>query len=122
MVLRKAEQRRAVDVAEMFGVGAQTVNGWLWRYKHAGIKGLATPSGPGRRSLLHAAADAAVVRAAVADQRQRIASARAEVEHKVGTRFSDKTLRRFLKTVAADINVAATVLPKRTVKTSTPST
>lgn len=121
MVLLKAEQRRSIDVAEILGVCAQTVNGWLWRYKHAGIKGLATQSGQGRRSILHEADDAAVVRAAVADHRQRIALARAEVENKVGKRFSDKTLRRFLKNLAADINVSANVPPKRKFKKSTTS-
>ncbi len=40
MVLLKAENRRSVDVAEILGVCAQTVNGWLWRYKQAGLKGL----------------------------------------------------------------------------------
>lgn len=119
MVLLKAEHRRSVDVAAILGVCAQTVNGWLWRYKEAGITGLATQPGQGRRSILHETEDAAAVRAAVADHRQRIALARAELENQVGKRFSDKTLRRFLKTLAADIHVSASVPPKRKSKKST---
>ena len=119
MVLLKAENRRSVDVAEILGVGAQTVNGWLWRYKHAGITGLATQPGQGRRPILREAEDVAAVRAAVADHRQRIALARAELEDRVGKHFSEKTLRRFLKNLAADINVSVSVPPKRRSKKST---
>ncbi len=118
MVLLKADNRRSVDVAEILGVCAQTVNGWLWRYKHAGLKGLATQPGQGRRSILREVEDAAAVRGAVADHRQRIALARAELEDRVGKRFSEKTLRRFLKNLAADINVSASVPPKRKSKPS----
>ena len=113
MVLLKAENRRSVDVAVILGGCAHTVNGWLWRYKQAGITGLATQPGQGRRAILHEAEDAAAVRAAVADQRQRLALARAEVEDRVGKRFSDKTLRRFLQTLATDINASVSVPPKR---------
>ncbi len=121
MVLLKAETRRSVDVAEILGVCAQTVNGWLWRYKQAGLKGLQTQPGQGRRSILREVEDAAAVRGAVANHRQRIALARAELEDQVGKRFSEKTLRRFLKNLAADINGSASVPPKRKSKTSTTS-
>ncbi len=121
MVLLKADNRRSVDVADMLGVCAHTVNGWLWRYKQAGITGLATQPGQGRRAILHEVEDVVAVRAVVANQRQRIALARAEVEDQVGKRFSDKTLRRFLKNLATDINVSASVPPKRRSKQSTTS-
>jgi transposase len=118
MVLLKAENRRSGDVAAGLGVCAQTVNGWLWRYKEAGIKGLETQPGQGRRPILHEAEDAAAVRAAVAEHRQRLGLARAELEDRVGKHFSEKTLRRFLKNLAADINVSVSVPPKRKSKKS----
>ncbi len=121
MVLLKADNRRAVDVAEILGVSAQTVNGWLWRYKQAGLTGLKTQPGQGRRSILRETEDAAAVRSAVANHRQRIALARTELEDRVGKRFSEKTLRRFLKNLAADISGSASVPPKRKSKTSTTS-
>ncbi len=121
MVLLKADNRRSVDVAAIVGVCAHTVNGWLWRYKQAGITGLATQPGQGRPSILHEAEDGAAVRAAVADQRQRIALARAEVEDRVGKRFSDKTLRRFLKNLATDISASASGPPRRKPKKFTTS-
>ncbi len=118
MVLLKADTRTSAEVAEIVGVCAQTVNGWLWRYKQTGIKGLATQPGQGRRSILREAEDAAAVRVAVAEHRQRLALARAELEERIGKRFSEKTLRRFLKNLAADINGSASVPPKRKSKTS----
>lgn len=122
MVLLKADNRRSVDVAVLLGVCAHTVNGWLWRYKQAGMTGLATQPGQGRRAILHEVEDAAAVRAAVANQRQRSAVARAEVEDRVGKRLSDKTLQRFVQTLATDINASVSVPPTRKSKQSTTST
>jgi putative transposase len=121
MVLRNADNRRSVDVAEIVGVCAHTVNGWLWRYKLGGISGLATQPGQGRRALLQVAEDAAAVRVAVTNHRQRLAQARAEVEEQLGKQFSDKTLRRFLKTLTVDISVSGSAPPKRKSKPSTTS-
>ncbi len=121
MVLLKADKRTSADVAEIVGMCAQTVNGWLWRYKQAGITGLETQPGQGRRAILQLATDAAAVRLAVTAHRQRIAQARAQLEERLGKQFSEKTLRRFLKNLTADINVSASVPPKRKSKTSTTS-
>lgn len=57
--------------------------------------------------MLHTGEDAAAVRLAVTEHRQRIAQARAELEARLGKRFSEKTLRRFLKTFSVDIPVSA---------------
>ncbi|MDP9311458.1 MAG: helix-turn-helix domain-containing protein [Chloroflexota bacterium] len=113
MVLLKADQRTSADVAEIVGVCPQTVNGWLWRYKQAGITGLETQPGQGRRAILQVTEDAAAVRDAVAEHRQRLTLARAALEDRLGKRFSEKTLRRFLKNSVADINVSASAPPKR---------
>lgn len=121
MVLLKADERTSADVAAIVGVCAHTVNGWLWRYKQAGIKGLETQPGQGRRSILREAEDAAAVRGAVAEHRQRLGLARAELEDRLGKRFSEKTLRRFVQNLAADINVSAGVPQKRKSKTCTTS-
>ena len=95
MVLLKADQRTSAQVAEIVGLCAQTVNGWLWRYKRAGITGLHTRPGQGRPSILGIAEDAAAVRSAVSEHWQRIAQARAALEEQLGKPFSEKTLRRF---------------------------
>ena len=122
MVLLKADQRTSADVAEIVGVCAQTVNGWLWRYQQAGIAGLETQPGQGRRTILQLTEDAAAVRLAVTNHRPRLARARAELEPQLGKQFSEKTLRRFLKNLAAAIHASASGLQKRKSKTSTTST
>ncbi len=121
MVLLKADKRTSADVAKIVGVCPQTVNGWLWRYKQAGITGLETQPGQGRRAILQLAEDATAVRLAVTNHRQRLTQARAELEERLGKQFSEKTLRRFLKNLTADISASASGLPKRKSKTSTTS-
>ena len=121
MVLLKADQRTLADVAEIVSVCVQTVNNWLWRYKQAGMSGLTTQPGQGRRSILQVGEDAAVVRLAVTEHRQRIAQARAALEERLGKRVSEKTLRRFLKNLTAAIHASASVPPKRKSKPSTTS-
>lgn len=118
MILLKAEGRKSQEVADILGFCQQAVNGWLWRYKNAGIKGLHTKPGQGRVPILNLSQDAAPVRLAVAEHRQRVSQSRAALEETLGKAFSDRTLRRFLKNCVADINASANVLISRKPKTS----
>lgn len=104
IVLLKADGRRSKDVAAILGCCERVVNLWLHKYKADGIAGLAIKPGAGRRSILSPEADAAAVRAAVQQHRQRISRAKAELETELGKRFSEKTLQRFLKNLVADTN------------------
>jgi transposase len=113
MVLLKAEGRKSQDIADFLGLCQQAVNNWLWRYKQLGISGLHTQSGQGRPPILQHTQDAQAVRLAVAEHRQRISQARADLEDTLGKKFSEKTLRRFLKNSVADINASASVPEKR---------
>ena len=113
MILLKAEGRKSQDVAAILDLCRQSVNGWLWRYKNDGIKGLQTKPGQGRVPILKLGQDAAPVRLSVAEHRQRISQARAELEQTLGKHFSERTLRRFLKNCVADINASANVLESR---------
>ena len=97
MILLKAEGRKSQEVADILGFCQQAVNGWLWRYKNDGIKGLETKPGQGRVPILKLSQDAVAVRLSVAEHRQRLWQARAELEKNLGKQFSDRTLRRFLK-------------------------
>lgn len=105
MVLLKAEKRRSKDVAAILGCCQKSVNHWLKQYKEHGVQGLRIKAGRGRRSILSSERDAAAVRAAVAEHRQRISLARAALEQATGKQFSEKTLVRFLKNLVADTNV-----------------
>ena len=113
MVLLKAEGRKSQDIADILGLCQQAVNNWLWRYKQQGISGLHTKSGQGRPPILQHTQDAQAVRLAVAEHRQRISQARADLEDTLGKKFSDKTLRRFLKNCVADINASVSVPDNR---------
>ena len=109
LILLKAEGRKSKEVAAILGSCEQSVNGWLWRYINEGIKGLQNKSGQGRPPILQPSQDAQAVRLAVAEHRQRISQARADLEDSLGKKFSEQTLRRFLKNSVADINVSASV-------------
>ena len=113
MVLLKAEGRKSKEVAAILGSCEQAVNNWLWRFKNDGINGLQTKPGQGRVAILQVSQDAAAVRLSVAEHRQRLSQARAELEESLGKKFSEKTLRRFLKNLTADINASGNVPPKR---------
>ena len=113
MILFKADGRKSSEIAAILGLCEQTVNGWLWRYKENGIGGLKTKPGQGRIPILKLAEDAQAVRLSVAEHRQRISQAQAELEQSLGKRFSEKTLRRFLKNCVVGINESESVPAKR---------
>ncbi len=105
MVLLKAEGRKSKEIAAIFDCCQKSVNDWLHRYQQLGIAGLRIKGGRGRKSILSEAADAARVRHAVTEHRQRISQAKAALERDLGKEFSTRTLVRFLKNLAADISV-----------------
>lgn len=104
MVLLKADNRTSKEVGQILGFCEQAVNGWLWRYQTQGLEGLQTKPGQGRPAIFKAETDAQAVKLSVAEHRQRISQARAELEEKLDKKFSVKTLKRFLKNCVADIN------------------
>jgi len=104
IVLLKAEGRKSKEIAALFGCGEKSVNDWLHRYRSEGINGLRTRVGRGRPAILSAETDAAPVRQAVMQHRQRISQAKAVLEEDLGKEFSHRTLVRFLKNLTADIS------------------
>jgi transposase len=104
MVLLKSRGRKSREIAEVLDCCEVAVNNWLKRYKEAGLEGLRTKAGRGRRPILDQQQDAPQVRAAVRKHRQRISLAKAELEHALSKDFSQRTLVRFLKSLVADIN------------------
>lgn len=104
IVLLKAQGRKSIEIAAMFGCGEKSVNDWLHRYRAEGIDGLRTRAGRGRPSILSVEADAGAVRQAVQEHRRRISQAKAALEADLGKEFSQRTLVRFLKNLTADIS------------------
>jgi transposase len=103
MVLLKSEKRTSLEVAAIVGGCEMTVNNWLARYQSAGINGLQTRPGRGRKAIL-TTADLELVKAAVKQSRQRISVARAELETSLGKEFSQSSLKRYLKKTVAATN------------------
>lgn len=122
MVLLKADGRKSSEVASIVKVCEQTVNKWLKRYKKDGLQGVETKSGQGRTPILDIEKDAEVVRQTVAEHRQKLSLAQVQLERSLGKKFSDKTLRRFLKNCVVDIseseNVPLVRKSKRSMTTS----
>ena len=103
MVLLKSEKRSSIEVVSILGGCEMTVNNWLVRYEEAGIEGLRTRPGRGRKAILQAE-DLEQVKTAVKQSRQRISIARAELEESLGKEFSQSSLKRFLKKTLAATN------------------
>jgi transposase len=101
IVLLKSEGRSSKEVAGIVKQHYVSVNAWLTRYEQAGIDGLLTKPGRGRKPLLDKQADAALVRKIVQNERQRLSQAKAQVEAQTGRTMSLKTLQRFLKNLTA---------------------
>ena len=99
----KGEGRSSAAVAEQLGCHEVSVNDWLKRYQAGGIEGLKTRSGRGRKPILDEA-DLDTVKAVVAEHRQKLSVARAELEEALGKSFSQDTLTRFVKKTLAAIN------------------
>lgn len=104
LVLLKAEGRKSKEIAAIFRCCEKSVNDWLHRYRAEGIGGLRIKGGRGRKSILSEEADAARVRQAVSQHRQRISQAKAALETDLGKEFSQRTRVRFLKNSTADIS------------------
>jgi transposase len=103
VILLKSEGRSSKDVGKIAAMSHVSVNSWLVRFKQEGIKGLKNKSGQGRK-LIISKEDEAPLLAAVKANRQRLLIAKAEWEAQSGKAVSRSTLRRFLKSLAEDIN------------------
>jgi transposase len=119
MILLKSERRTASEIADLLGCCEVAVNNWLKRYESEGIDGLRTKPGRGRKPVLDAEKDLPSVKAAVAANRRRISSARAELEAELGKTFSTKTLQRYIKNMVLAINESDAVPPRSRARKST---
>jgi transposase len=102
LVLLKSEGRTSKEVSQIIKMNEISINNWLDRYQSAGIKGLMTKPGRGRKRVLDQAQDAVKVRQAIQKERQRLSQAKVILEKELNKQFSLKTLKRFLKNLTAD--------------------
>ena len=104
MILLKAQGRTSKDVGAIVGSSDVTVNSWLKRYKLEGLSGLQIKSGRGRPALIDEQLDKEEILKLVKKHRQRVGLARSEWEASSGKSVSERTFRRFLKSLVDDIN------------------
>lgn len=102
MILLKAQDKPAREVAAQLGCCLIIVNHWVRRYKAEGLSGLQTRKGRGRKPILSSQQDLPAVRRAVAANRQKLSLAQDALQAELGKEFSTMTLKRFLKNIAAD--------------------
>jgi transposase len=104
LVLLKSEGRTSKEVSRIIKMNEISINTWLDRYQSEGIAGLMTKPGRGRKQVFDQVQDEMKVRQAVQKERQRLNQAKVILEKELNKQFSLKTLKRFLKSLAADIN------------------
>lgn len=102
LVLLKSEGRPSKEVGELLKMNAVTVNTWLDRYEAEGIEGLRIKPGRGRKQIFDRVKHTPTVREVVQQERQRLSQAKLLLEQELNKEFSLKTLKRFLKKLAAD--------------------
>ena len=109
MILLKSQGLSSARVSQELGCCAVSVNRWLVRYQEQGLSGLETQSGQGRKAILETTTDLEAVREVVANNRQRISVAKAELEQALGKSFCERTLRRFVKKTVVALNASENV-------------
>jgi transposase len=97
LILLKSEERTSKEVGAIVKMHEISVNSWLDRYESEGLK---TKGGRGRKQILNLETDAATVRKAIEQERQRLSQAKQVLEGELNKQFSSKTLRRFLKNLS----------------------
>jgi transposase len=102
--LLKSEGLSSARVGEQTEMTAQSVNGWVKRFESAGIKGLRTRPGQGRKPVMDCS-DGEAVRKAIESDRQSVRAAKEAWQKASGKEASELTFRRFLSALAQDIDV-----------------
>jgi transposase len=106
LVLLKSEKRSSEEVSKILKMSEPSVNTWLNRYESDGIVGLQTKKGRGRKPILDVKTDTEIVKEAIKIERQRLSQTQEAISKKLQKEFSVKTLKRFLKSLSADISVS----------------
>ncbi len=107
-LILSSEGYQVKDLAEVLGVSTNTIYDWLNRWEKKGAVGLRDRAGRGRKPIL-SVADYAQVKRRVQQNAQQLRLARMHLKEDLERDFSEKTLRRYLKNLIADIKDGASV-------------
>lgn len=103
-----SEGYQVKELAEIFRVSEISIYTWFKRWEKGGIVALKDKSGRGRKPILQAE-DLGQIKRQVQENAQRLKIAREKLKEQLGREFSTKTLKRFLKSLIADIKDGANV-------------
>ena len=121
MVLLKSQGYTSKQITAILGGCEVVVNTWLDRFEAEGVEGLRNKPGQGKKPILDAANDRERIDEAVKNNRQQLKLARVEAQEALDKEFSLKTLKRFLKKTAVDINVSANARAMRPMRKNMPT-
>ena len=107
-LLLSSEGYQVKELAQIFRVSEISIYGWFKRWQTIGIVGLRDKSGRGRKPILQAE-DLPQIKRYIQENAQRLKIAREKLKEELGREFSAKTLKRFLKSLTADIKDGASV-------------
>lgn len=107
-LLLSSEGYQVKELAQIFRVSEISIYAWFKRWETGGIVSLRDKEGRGRRAILQAE-DLAQIKQTVQENAQRLRVAREKLKAELGREFSAKTLKRFLKSLTADIKDGANV-------------
>lgn len=107
-LLLSHQQQPVKWLKEHFQVSQLTIYSWLDAWEQVGLRGLYNKAGQGRKPIL-TAADQALVSQHVQAHIQQLKLARQTLRTELNREFSQKTLSRFLKSMAGDGNVSVEV-------------
>jgi transposase len=103
-VLLKADGLSSEKAGEQTGMSLVSVNAWVKRFLMEGLTGLKTRPGRGRKPIM-GCSDEAAVRRAIEQDRQSVSKAKLAWQESTGKEASDLTFKRFLSSLAQDIDV-----------------
>lgn len=107
-LLLSGEGYEVKELAEIFRVSEISIQSWFKRWEKGGICGIRDKEGRGRKPILQAA-DSGQIKRQVQENAQRLKIVREKLKAELGRDFSTKILKRFLKSLTADINDGANV-------------
>ena len=117
-IMLSAEGKSVQDLMSILGVRKNTLYDWFNAWESKGIEGLGIKPGRGRKpklALTPAIKD--LVESKVAQNRQKLALAKADIEQDLGINMHPETLRRFLKSlVIAGVDSVKASKPSKTSK------
>jgi transposase len=119
VILLKAQERTAEDIASIVGMCSISVHSWIKRYRTEGISGLLTKPGRGRKKILSMEVDAPAITQNIKEHRQSLKAAKAAYEVKGGQVVSEETFRAFLKSLATPIKESESGWVRKQTKTYT---